>query len=88
MVLWENAAAHASEGTARFTVTSWARSIVSTAPGVEVPLDGRSVVASLLVLPIVAVAGWLAVTVRYRRRRGLTAESGGARSGLVHGVSA
>jgi len=48
-------------------VTSWVRSIVSTAPGVEVLLDGRSVVASLLVLPLVAVAGWLAATVRYRR---------------------
>ena len=35
-LLWENAAAHASDGTARFTVTSWARSIVSTVDGVDV----------------------------------------------------
>jgi ABC-2 type transport system permease protein len=67
VLLWENAAAYLSEGTARFTVTSWARSIVSTVDGVEVPLDGRSVAAALVVLPVVAVAGWLAATVRYRR---------------------
>lgn len=67
VLLWENAAAHALEGIARFTVTSWARSIVSTVPGVEFPLDGRSVIAALVVLPAVAVAGWLAATVRYRR---------------------
>jgi ABC-2 type transport system permease protein len=67
VVLWENAAAHASEGTARFTVTSWARSIVSSVPGVDVPLDGRSVAGALVVLPAVAVAGWAAATVRNRR---------------------
>jgi ABC-2 type transport system permease protein len=67
VLLWENAGAHASDGTARFTVTSWARSIVSTVSDVEVPLDGRSVAAALIVLPALAVAGWLAATVRYRR---------------------
>ena len=67
VLLWENAAGYASEGTARLTVTSWARSILSTVPGVDVPLDGRSVLAALVVLPVVAVAGWLAATVRYRR---------------------
>jgi ABC-2 type transport system permease protein len=67
VLLWENVAAQASEGTARFTVTSWARSIVSSVSGVEVPPDGRSVLAALLVLAAVAIAGWLAATVRYRR---------------------
>lgn len=67
VLLWENAGAYASEGTARFTVTSWARSIVSTVPAVDVPLDGRSVAAALVVLPALAVAGWLAATVRYGR---------------------
>lgn len=67
LLLWENGAAHASEGTARFTVTSWARSLVSTVPGVKVPLDDRSVAAGFVVLPAVAVAGWLAATWRYRR---------------------
>ena len=54
-------------GTARFTVTSWARSIVSAVPGVEVPLDGRSAVTSLFVLPAIALGGWLAATIRYQR---------------------
>lgn len=67
VLLWENAGAYASEGTERFTVTSWARSIVSAVPEVEVPLDGRSVAAALVVLPAVTVAGWLAATVRYHR---------------------
>ncbi len=67
VLLWENAGAYASEGTERFTVTSWARSIVSTVPDVEVPLDGRSVGAALVVLLAIMVAGWLAATVRYRR---------------------
>jgi len=67
VLLWENAGAYASDGTERFTVTSWARSLVSSVPGVDVPLDGRSVAAALVVLPAVAVGGWLAATVRYGR---------------------
>jgi ABC-2 type transport system permease protein len=67
VLLWENAGAYASDGTERFTVTSWARSLLSSVPGVDVPLDGRSVAAALVVLPAVAVGGWLAATVRYRR---------------------
>ena len=55
VLLWENAGAYGSSGTARFTVTSWARSIVSAVPGVEVPLDGRSAVTSLFVLPAIAL---------------------------------
>jgi ABC-2 type transport system permease protein len=64
VVLWENAGAYASE---RFTITSWARSIVSGVPDVEVPLDGRSTLAALVVLPVAAVAGWLVATWHYRR---------------------
>lgn len=67
VLLWENAGARTSEGTERFTVTSWARSILSSVPGVEVPLDGRSAAAALVVLPTLAVGGWLAATHRYRR---------------------
>ncbi|MDX6556071.1 MAG: type transport system permease protein [Miltoncostaeaceae bacterium] len=67
VLLWENAAVHVSPGAARFTVTSWARSIVSAVPDVEVPLDGRSLGAALVVLPAIAIAGWLAATARYRR---------------------
>jgi ABC-2 type transport system permease protein len=67
VLLWENAGAYASSGTERFTVTSWARSIVSAVPDVEVPLDGRSAVTSVVVLPCIAVGGWLLATYRYRR---------------------
>jgi hypothetical protein len=67
VLLWENAGARASDGTERFTVTSWARSIVSGAPGIEVPLDGRSAAVALVVLPAVAAGGCLAATLRYRR---------------------
>ena len=67
VVIWENAAAYASEGMERFTVTSWARSIVSSVDGIAVELDGRSVGASIVVLVAIVVAGWLAATIRYRR---------------------
>jgi ABC-2 type transport system permease protein len=67
LLLWENVGATASDGTARFTVTSWGRSIVSAQDGVDVPLDGRSAAASLIVLPLIAVAGWIVATARYRR---------------------
>jgi len=67
VLLWENAAAHSSDGLARFTVTSWAHSILSTATDVGVPLDTRSVTAAFVVLPAVAVAGWLLATFRYGR---------------------
>jgi ABC-2 type transport system permease protein len=67
VLLWENAAAYSSDGLARFTVTSWAHSILSTASGVDVPLDTRSVSAAFIVLPAVTVAGWLVATYRYGR---------------------
>jgi ABC-2 type transport system permease protein len=67
VLLWENAAAHSSDGLARFTVTSWAHSILSTAADVDVPLDTRSVTAAFVVLPVVMVAGWLLATFRYGR---------------------
>ena len=67
VLLWENAAAYSSDGLARFTVTSWAHSILSTASGAGVPLDTRSVTAAFIVLPAVTVAGWLVATFRYGR---------------------
>ena len=67
LLLWENVGANASDGTARFTVTSWARSIVSAQDGVDIPLDGRSVTASLIVLPAIAIAAWILATLRYQR---------------------
>jgi ABC-2 type transport system permease protein len=67
VLLWENAAAYSSDGLARFTVTSWAHSILSTATDVGVPLDERSVTAAFVVLLAVTVSGWLLATFRYGR---------------------
>jgi ABC-2 type transport system permease protein len=67
VLLWENAAAYSSDGLARFTVTGWAHSILSTASGVDVPLDTRSLTAAFVVLPAVTVAGWIVATFRYAR---------------------
>jgi ABC-2 type transport system permease protein len=67
VLLWENLVAYNVEGVARFTVSEWARSIVETAPGVEVTGGTRSAAVAFIVLPLVAVAGWLVATWRYRR---------------------
>ncbi len=67
VLLWENVVAYSAEGPARFTVSEWARSILETAPQTDVPLGEGSAAAALVVLPAVAVAGWLLATVRYRR---------------------
>jgi ABC-2 type transport system permease protein len=67
VLLWENAGAAASDGTERFTVTAWARAIASDIPGVDVTLNDVSAGAGYVVLPAIAVAGWLAATFRYRR---------------------
>jgi ABC-2 type transport system permease protein len=67
VLLWENALAYSAEGSARYTVSEWARSILETAPGVDVAGGTRSAAAAFVVLPAVAVAGWLVATWRYRR---------------------
>ena len=66
VLLWENVVAYAIEGAARFTVSEWARSILETAPGSEVIGGTRSAAVAFVVLPAVAVAGWLVATWRYR----------------------
>ena len=67
VLLWENAAAYAAEGAARFTVIGWASSVLALASDVEVRLEvGRATVA-FFVLPAIAIAGWLAGTWRYAR---------------------
>jgi ABC-2 type transport system permease protein len=67
VLLWENVVAYSAEGAARFTVSAWARAILETAPEVAVPLGQRSAAAAFVVLPAVALAGWLLATMRYRR---------------------
>jgi ABC-2 type transport system permease protein len=66
VLLWENAVSHSIEGAARFTVSGWARSILDTAPNVEVSAATGSAAAAFAILPAVAVAGWLVATWRYR----------------------
>ena len=67
VLLWENVVAHAAEGTARFTVIGWASRVLGLAPEVDVPLDAGSAWVALVVLPAIAIAGWLIATWRYRR---------------------
>jgi ABC-2 type transport system permease protein len=67
VLLWENVAAHTAEGAARFTVVGWASSVLGLAPEVDVSLEAGSAAAAFVVLPAIAVAGWLAATWRYRQ---------------------
>ena len=67
VLLWENVGATASEGTARFTVLGWARSIVSAQDGVDVPLDGRSATNAFVALPLSRSRAGSVATLRYRR---------------------
>jgi ABC-2 type transport system permease protein len=67
VLLWENVAAYSVEGTARFTVSGWASSVLGLAPEVHVQLEPGAAAAAFVVLPAIAVAGSLAATWRYRR---------------------
>lgn len=67
VLLWENAVANLAEGSARFTVVGWANAVLAIAPDVEVSPSAGSGAAAFVVLPVVALAGWLAATARYRR---------------------
>ena len=66
VLLWENAVAQLAEGSARFTIVGWARAVLATAPDIDVSLSAGSAAAAFVVLPAVAVAGWLVATWRYR----------------------
>lgn len=67
VLVWENLAAYTSDGAGRFTVIGWASSVLGVAPGIDVQLEAGSVVTALVVLPLIALAGWLAATWRYGR---------------------
>jgi len=67
VLLWENVAAHAAEGAARFTVIGWAASILGLAPEVDVRLEAGSPSEAFVILPAIAITAWLAATWRYRR---------------------
>jgi ABC-2 type transport system permease protein len=67
VLLWENAAAYLAEGLTRYTIVGWAGSILDSAPGsVSEVSAGRAGVA-YVVLPALAIAGWLVATWRYRK---------------------
>jgi ABC-2 type transport system permease protein len=66
VLLWENVAAHFAEGTARFTVLGWASSVLTRVPDVELEVEAGSAAVALVVLPAIAIAGWLAATWAYR----------------------
>ena len=67
VLIWENVAAHVAEGAGRFSVIGWASALVGLAPDVDVQLDAGSPAVALVVLPAIAIAGWLVATWRYRR---------------------
>jgi len=67
VLLWENAVANLAEGSARLTVVGWANSVLATAPDVEVTPSAGSATIAFIVLPAVAVTGWLVATWRYQR---------------------
>ena len=67
VLIWENVVAYSAHGAARFTVIGWASSLLGLAPDVDVQLEAGSAAAAFVVLPAIAIAGWLAATWRYRR---------------------
>ena len=68
ILIWENVVAYTAEGAARFTVIGWAS--VGARPRVRGSTSSwrpaRAAVA-FVVLPAIAIAGWLVATWRYRR---------------------
>ena len=66
VLIWENGVAYAAEGAARVTVVGWASSVLGRAPAIDVQLDAGSAAVALVVLPAIAIAGWLLATWRYR----------------------
>ncbi len=67
ILIWENVAAYVVDGLARFTVIGWASSVLGMAPDIEDELEAGSAAMALVVLPAIAIAGWLIATWRYRR---------------------
>ncbi len=67
VLLWENAAAYAAEGLTRYTVVGWAGSILDSAPGSVSEISAGRAEVAYVVLPAIAIAGWLVATWRYRR---------------------
>jgi ABC-2 type transport system permease protein len=67
VVIWENILAYAAEGIARVTVLGWTASVLGLGPGSAEQLNAGPPAVAFVVLPAIAVAGWLVATWRYRR---------------------
>ncbi len=67
VLIWENAVAHTAEGAGKFTVTGWATSVLGLAPAIDLRHEAGLAAVGFVVLPAIAIAGWLAGTWRYRR---------------------
>jgi hypothetical protein len=67
LLVWENGIARASEGASRLSIGGYARSVLARLADVELADAGRSLVLAVVVLVTVAIGGWLAATIRYRR---------------------
>lgn len=67
VVIWENIVAYTAEGAARFTVLGWAVSVLGLGPQDSEQLEAGSAAVAFVVLPAIAIAGWLIATWRYRR---------------------
>ncbi len=67
VLIWENVVAYSAQGAGRFTVIGWASSVLGLAPEIDVQLGAGSAAAAFVVLPAIAIAGWLAATWRYGR---------------------
>jgi hypothetical protein len=67
VLVWENGLARAVDGAARLSIASYAQSLVADAGDVSIAYADRRPVVALVVLPVVALAGFALATIRYRR---------------------
>jgi ABC-2 type transport system permease protein len=67
VVIWENILAYAAEGIARVTVLGWSASVLGLGPESADQLDAGPPGVAFVVLPAIAIAGWLVAVWRSRR---------------------
>ena len=67
ILIWENLLANTVDGAARFTVAGWTGAVLGLAAGAADHIDAGSPAVAFLVLPAIAVGGWLLAVWRYRR---------------------
>jgi ABC-2 type transport system permease protein len=67
ILIWENLLANTVDGAARFTVAGWTGAVLGLDAGAGDHIDAGSPAVAFIVLPAIAVAGWLLAVWRYRR---------------------